>query len=652
MKHKFSLYPAVFILLVSVLASCSNALIKSGDREIENLSYTKAIVKYEKALRGQPDNIDVKLKLANAYRILNDATAAEKYYAEVADSVELPTEEKLHYAQVLMKNDKYEAARPYLEQYLKVNPTDQLARDLLASTERAPVMMEDTMAYILKPLPLDFLVSMFGPVAYGSGFVFAAETEIIRAASTNPWTGYSFLDMYYMDKDAAGDWNIPREFSPELNGRFHDGPATFNKDQTEIIYTRSAMRTEKKRLVNEENENQFYLYRSVKKDGKWQEPTMLPFNNVNYSVGHPALSPDDGVLYFSSDMPGGYGGSDLYKSIRQGEDGWSEPINLGSTINTPGNEVFPYVSRSGKLYFSSEGHLTLGGLDVFESELQGDLWSSPKNLAYPLNSSRDDFGIYFDKGDTTGLVSSSRSGVDMIYSFAKIKPIFVLHGIAKLKANQTPLKDVRITLVNFTDGDTAIMRTPADGKFSFNLLPNKKYKIIGEKEGYFTLSEEFKTGPGGLEKDIDFSFDIDEIVASESGTGSGKSADGNGVAAKVYDIGEIHYDYNKSNIRMNAQPSLDKLARLLKDNPKVTIEVQAHCDSRGGDAYNLNLSNRRAASAVDYLVGKGVNRSRLKTKGFGESRPVNKCVDGVECTEAEHQQNRRAEFIVLKNDTP
>lgn len=651
MKHKLPLYPAVFILLVSLLASCSNALIKSGDREMENMSYSKAVSKYEKALRGQPDNIDVKLKLANAHRILNNATASENYYAAVADSVELPTEEKLHYAQVLMKNNKYDEARTYLKQYLKENPTDQLARDLLASTEQAPVMKQDTMAYILKPLPLDFLVSMFGPVAYGNGFVFAAETEIVRAASTNPWTGYSFLDMYYMDKDNAGNWNIPREFSTELNGRFHDGPATFNKDQTEIIYTRSTMRTEKKRLVNEENENQFSLYRSVKKDGVWQEPTKLPFNSVHYSVGHPALSPDDQVLYFSSDMPGGYGGSDLYKSNRQG-DSWSEPINLGSTINTAGNEVFPYVSRKGDLYFSSEGHLTFGGLDVFVSDKQGDLWSAPKNLAYPLNSSRDDFGIYFDQGDTTGLVSSNRSGVDMIYSFAKIKPIFTLHGIAKLKANQLPMKDVKITLVNFTDGDTAIMRTPADGKFSFNLLPNKKYKVIGEKEGYFTLSEEFETGPAGLEKDIDFSFDIDEIVASESGTGSGESTDGDGVAAKVYDIGEIHYDYNKANIRMDAQPSLDKLARLLKDNPKVTIEVQAHCDSRGSDAYNMDLSNRRAASAVAYLVAKGVNRSRLKAKGFGESRPMNKCVDGVECTEAEHQQNRRAEFIVLTNDTP
>lgn len=648
MKHSSPISFVAFILLVSLLASCSNAYIKSGDREFENLSYSKAIDKYEKALRGQPDNVHVKLKLANAHRILNDAQTAESYYAEVADSIELPMDEKLHYAQVLMKNDKYEEAKPYLKSYLEANPTDVLARDLLASTEKAPAMMEDTMAYVLEALPLDFLVSMFGPASYGDGVVFAAETEITRAASTNPWTGYSFLDLFYIDKDASGNWNIPREFSTVLNGPFHDGPATFNSDQTEIIYTRSAMRNEKKRLVNEENENQFYLYHSVKENGEWQAPTKLPFNNVNYSVGHPALSPDGQVLYFSSDMPGGYGGSDLYKSIREG-DKWSEPINLGSTINTPGNEVFPYVGSSGQLYFSSEGHTTLGGLDVFVSERQAETWSKPVNLAYPLNSSRDDFAIHFEEGDTTGLVSSNRSGIDQIYSFQKIHPIFVLNGIAKRKADELPMADVKITLVNFSDGDTAIVTTSDDGRFEFNLLPNRKYKVIGEKEGFFTLSEEFETGPKGLEKDIDFSFEIDEIVASESGTGSGTSADGSGVAAKVYDIGEIYYDYNKANIRMNEQPSLDRLARLLKDNPDVIIEVQAHCDSRGSDAYNLDLSNRRAASAVNYLVGKGVKRNRLKSKGFGESRPVNKCVDGVECTEAQHQENRRAEFIVLDN---
>ena len=287
MKVILSLKTLVFISIVAFLASCSNGYIKSGDKEFGNLSYSKAVTKYEKALKGQPDNIDLKLKLAESHRRLNQSELAEQYYQEVADSIELPTDEKLHFAETLMKNNKYDAARPYLESYLEENPTDQLARDLLASTNSVDELKEDTAAYILEEIPLDFTVSMFGPTVYKDGIIFAGETEITSAASTNPWTGYSFLDMFFVKRDDNGNWDIAENFSNELNGRFHDGPATFNKEQDMIIYTRSAMRNQKKQLVNEENENQFYLYMSKLVDGVWSEPEELPFNNPTYSVGHP-----------------------------------------------------------------------------------------------------------------------------------------------------------------------------------------------------------------------------------------------------------------------------------------------------------------------------------------------------------------------------
>lgn len=635
-------------LLVFLLAACTNARIKTGDKMYDNLSYSKAVEKYEKVIEKQPDNYDVKLRLADAHRNLNNSDQAEKYYSEVAAERGLVGEDNVRYAQVLMKNNKYEEAEKVLRDYLATNPDDKLAKDLLASTTSIDELKEDTSAYELKPLPLDFLVSMFGPVHYGKGIVFAAETEITSAATTNPWTGYSFLDLYYMEKDAQGYWDVPKAFDETLNGRFHDGPATFNEAQDMIVYTRSAMRNEKKQLVNENRENQFYLYTSEKVDGKWQKPKELSFNSPNYSVGHPSLSGDGKTLYFSSNMPGGYGGSDLYKSVYDGET-WSEPINLGNEINTPGNEVFPYIHKSGKLYFSSEGHTTLGGLDVFVSESKGGLWSKPVNLAYPLNSSQDDFAIIFNDNDTTGYVSSNRSGEDMIYSFIQMPPIFILQGIASIKADQLPIDGVTITLVNMTDGDTARVTTGEDGKFKFNLLPNKKYAVKGEKEGYFNLSEEFETGSKAIDKNIDFRFEIDEIVESKSGTGSGTPKDGSETAQKVYDIGNVFYDFDDARIRNDAKPTLDKLSRLLKDNPGISIEIQSHSDARGSDNYNLALSNRRAKAVVDYLVQSGVAKNRLKSKGFGESQPVNKCVDGVECSEEMHQKNRRTEFIVLEN---
>jgi len=646
MKVILSLKTLFILTLIAFLASCSNGYIKSGDKEFENLSYSKAVNKYEKALKGQPENTDLKLKLADSHRRLNQSEKAEKYYRQVADSIELPTKEKLNFAQVLMKNNKYNDARPYLESYLEENPTDQLARDLLASTNSVDELKEDTSAYILEEIPLDFTVSMFGPAIYKEGIVFAGETEITSAASTNPWTGYSFLDMFYVEKDQNGNWDIAENFSQQLNGRFHDGPATFNKDQTMIIYTRSAMRNEKRRLVNEENENQFYLYMSKLEDGEWTDPEELPFNNQMYSVGHPTLTEDGKTLYFSSDMPGGYGESDIYKSTYDGTS-WSEPINLGKTINTPGRDLFPYIHKDGNLYFASEGHQNLGGLDVFVASNRGGVWSAPINLAYPLNSSQDDFAIAINEDDTTGYVSSNRSGIDMIYEYTKVPPIFIVKGIAALKSTSEPIEGVAIKLVNITDGDSATIQTKANGKFTFNLLPQKSYKITGSKEGYFTVSKSFETGKQSVEKEVDLLFEIDEIVTSDPGTGSGTPIGGGAVANKTYDIGEVFYDYDKASIRQDAKPVLNNLVGLLKDNPDISIEIQSHCDSRGTNGYNQNLSNRRAQSVVNYLVNSGIDKGRLESKGFGESQPVNNCVDGVECTEAQHQKNRRTEFIVL-----
>ncbi len=636
------------LVLIAALASCTNARIKTGNKMYDNLSYSKAIKNYEKAVQKRPENNEIKLKLANAHRNVNNNEEAEQYYREVADSEEgIQGVHMLRYAQVLMKNGKYDEASTYLNEYLAKHPDDQLAKDLLESTRKADALLEDTTAYELKPLPLDFLVSMFAPAHYNNGIVFPAETEITSAASTNPWTGYSYLNMYYLEKDGDGYWGVPTAFNDELNGRFHDGPATFNKEEDMIIYTRSAMRNERRQLVNEERENQFYLFYSEKsEDGKWSKPKELPFNNPNYSVGHPSLSEDGRTLYFSSNMPGGFGGSDIYKSTYNG-DTWSEPVNLGATVNTPANEVFPYIAKNGKLYFSSEGHITLGGLDVFVTEQTGDVWSKPMNLAYPLNTSMDDFAIIFNDDDTTGYVSSNRSGGDMIYSFVRMPPIFIMEGVASLKADQLPIDDVLITLINHTDGDTARIRTGEDGKYKFNLLPNKKYTVKGQKDGYFSLSEDFETGPKSVQKKINFNFEIDEIVESTPGTGSGKPEDGSETAAKTYDIGEVFYDFDDARIRKDAEPMLNKLARMLKDNPDISIEIQSHCDSRGTKEYNMALSNRRAASVVNYLISKGIARERLKSKGFGKSQPVNHCTTGVDCSEELHQQNRRTEFIVL-----
>ena len=267
MKKFLSLKNIAVIVITAVLFSaCSNALIKSGDKAVENLNYTQAIQKYGKALNGQPENSELKAKLANAHRLQKNPVAAEQLFQELADSSALPVSEHRHFAQVLIENNKYDEAQGYLTSYLEENPNDELAQDLLSSIANIGELKEDTAGYILEELPLDFLVSMYGGERYKNGIIVSGETEIVSAKSANPWTGYSFLDMFYIEKSQEGNWEIPEIFGENLNGPFHDGSPSFNKEQDMVIYTRSAMKNEKKRLLNEENENQFFLYSSKKTD--------------------------------------------------------------------------------------------------------------------------------------------------------------------------------------------------------------------------------------------------------------------------------------------------------------------------------------------------------------------------------------------------
>ena len=627
-----------YILVFAIAVGCTKGLIHQGDKKYDSFAYSQALDYYKRAAANKPNDPDIQLKLADTYRMLHKPESAKMYYETVDDTVGLPTEDRLNFAKMLMENNDYGEAEEQLKTYLEENPDDVLAQDLLMSSQKATELKEDTSLYILTPIPLQNAISMFGPTPYGQGLVVAAETEIYSAATTNPWTGYSYLDLYYMEQNNNGEWMAPEPFDFNLNSRFHDGPATFNDKGDKVIFTRSNLKKENKREVTLDNVNNFALFISEKDGEKWSEPKPMPFNDPSYSVGHPALSPDGNTLYFSSDMPGGYGGSDIYKSTYDGEK-WSEPINLGETINTPGNEVFPFAKSEDHIYFSSEGHQTLGGLDIQEAIKSGSTWSEPRNLAYPINSSRDDFSIVVSEDDTTGYVSSNRSDIDMVYEWVKVPPVLFVEGMAKKKADGMPVEGAKITLKNLTDESEQTFTTDADGEFKLFLSPNTDYKIFGEKGGYFTQSYDISTGEKSQEETLDLVFEMDEIVESPGGGEPN---------VKTYDVGNVYYDYDESHIRKDAEPVLNKLVRLLQDNPDINIELQSHTDCRGSNAYNDRLSRRRANSVIKYLKNKGIDKKRLDSRGFGETKPKVECPDCEnDCSEEEHQENRRTEFIVL-----
>jgi outer membrane protein OmpA-like peptidoglycan-associated protein len=336
-------------------------------------------------------------------------------------------------------------------------------------------------------------------------------------------------------------------------------------------------------------------------------------------------------MFFISDMPGGIGGTDVWCVIKQG-DSWSKPINLGASINTTGNEMFPYYHNDGSLYFSSDGHGSMGGLDVFITSLVKGKWLRPENLNYPLNSSKDDFGFVLSENDSTGFVTSARAaGTDEMFEFVKRPPTFYVFGLVTSIKTGKPLAGVKVVLSDISGKTIKEMATSYKGDYRFKLPLNTEFKIHVSKAGFFATSSRFSNIGKKFSEEFEVNLKLDELIIE-----------------KPIFIANIYYDYDKWFIRKDAKPSLNNLVKVMEDNPKIVIELSSHTDSRASGRYNLVLSDKRAHAAVEYIISKGINRNRITAKGYGETMLLNKCKNNIECTEEEHQENRRTEFKVTK----
>jgi outer membrane protein OmpA-like peptidoglycan-associated protein len=334
-------------------------------------------------------------------------------------------------------------------------------------------------------------------------------------------------------------------------------------------------------------------------------------------------------MIFVSDMPGGYGGTDLYITFFVNNQ-WTQPENLGSQVNSAGDEQFPFIHENGEVYFSSNGHNTMGGLDVFVTQNNGLRWSKPVNLNYPINSSKDDFGFVLKPGGREGYLSSARFSTDKIYTFKKFDPTFNLFGFAHIKGEKTPVENVRVEIES-SKGQAIQLISKSDGTFHMDLTPNESYHLNCKKVGCFGETSELSTKGLIYSQDFYVDFEVEEIVID-----------------KPIVLKNIYYDFDKWFIRADAAIELDKLVKLLKDNPEIDIEMGSHTDVRGTDEYNQVLSENRAKSAVEYLIEQGIEKNRLTFKGYGEKVLVNKCKNNIYCSEEEHQENRRTEFKVTK----
>ncbi len=612
-------------------SGCTTYNLKKANREYDSFNYTTAIEGYKKVLKSK--TIDAaQIKLADSYRLTNNSLKAEEVYAEVVKIKDIDPVYYFHYAKALINNGKRDVAKIWLGKYLQAKPNDGLAKMISEANENPASITAEDGLFKIEMAGIDGLSSCFGALERKDEIVFSGQKTVGIGGKKDEWSGDSYYDIYTAKK-AGGGWSKPQDIEGAINGPYHEGPATFNKAGDEMYFTRSNY-FKKKLKASSKSENNLKIFKAKLVNGKWEGNEEMPFNSDEYSVGHPSLSSDGKIIYFTSDMPGGQGASDIYFSKWDGGK-WSKPESMGTEINTAGKECFPYShEEDSSFYFSSDGNISLGGLDIFKCKWDGSKWGTPVNIKAPLNSQKDDFALSMKADGKSGYLSSNRGGEDRIYEWAQIPPIdpvYYTEGTVTDKATGKPLPGAKVLFKNMDDGTEEFVTTDENGKYKYEIKPNKHYDIVASKDLYFVKKDKVFVPKSKLGESVTKDLALEPIIID-----------------KPIVIENIYYDVAKWDIRPEAALELDKLVQFLKDNSKINIELSSHTDCRASDQYNLSLSEKRAKSAVDYLITKGIEAARLKAKGYGESKLLNKCDDGITCSDEEHQLNRRTEIKVLK----
>lgn len=624
--------------------SRANAAYEAGE-------YFEAIDLFKRAYSKVSDRerqAEIIFKIAECYRIVGQPRQAALWYRKALQQDYQDPELYLRYGQSLMRYERFEEAEEQFKIYKDLVPDDPRGDWGIESSQVVQEWTSDPTGYIVENMRYFNTFERDWSPAYANEdymeVLITSTREDSEGKATHGATGESFADIYSSTMDRKGKWSVPVPVEA-LNSEFEDGTVSLTGDFSTLYMTRCKMGK------NEEVACQ--IYTSKRSGGEWSDPTQVDIIGDSITVAHPAITPDGETLYFVSDKPGGIGGNDLWVVTKEGG-AWGEPANLGEEINTPGEELFPYVHADGTLYFSSDSRIGMGGLDIYKaSKDELGNWVV-ENLRPPINSVEDDFGIVFEAELERGFFSSSRKGRgnDDIFSFVLPPLEFAVNGTVRDDKNNNILGGAKVTAVG-SDGITIESTTGEEGTFRFMLKPSTDYVFIAGKEGY--LRGKARESTKGLEQSKEF--DVTVYLSSTE---------------RVIELPNIFYDFAKWDLRPESMVSLDNLVETLNDNPNVTIELMSHTDSRGTPADNLELSQKRAQSVVDYLISKGIAPDRLQAKGYGESQPKvvdEKIVESydfleigdvltesyinqlpVEQQEQAHQINRRTEFRVLSTD--
>lgn len=781
-----------------------------AEKLYNNLAYHEAIPLYENYIKKH-DSTRAMAHLGDCYRLTSRYDKAEYWYGKAVEKGDAESKYKLYYAQMLQVNGKYEEAAKWYAKYKDEVPEDRRSLNEMKACADYGQYLLSRDRYTVKNLDFNSPGYDFGEALFDKGILYASSRDSSKGISReHTWTGTQFFDMYYV-KGEKTSFGKPQRMKGDAETKYHEAYPTFTPDNKKVYFTRNNYLNNKVKTSSDKIVK-LKIYESEVDGLTWKNDKEFEYNNNEYSVGHPALTPDGNTMYFASDMPGGYGYTDLYVTKKEG-DKWGTPKNLGPEINTEGREMFPYVDKEGQLFFASDGHGGLGGLDNFRTKYNDKTqkFGKIRNIGAPINSSYDDFAMVYGADKSYGYFTSDRpdgKGLDDIYSFTDDG--IYLEGIVVDKATGEPICNSSVVMNakvnNSRQGSTT---TECDGEFEFNVVRNTDYCFVGSAEGYSTNSDICATtkgvAPGGkvfvkipLEKKKEYAMSVqvlgfksldnkapkspgdksvddkspkspsdksvedkspkspgeevigdvnspksvniydktkspedrgleilknakllltskcegwtkalttdengkiceivrcdcdyelsanapgympgtieikddgqcvidrkcgvnpreEEVVLLPPGVEVDKTTgiptkEGAGPNGKAIELKDIYYDFDKWYIREESEKQLNVLLQFLQENPSTIVEIGSHTDARAPYDYNIRLSQRRAQSVVDWLVQRGISRSRMKPKGYGETQPRNNCTDDVPCTEFEHQRNRRTEFRVIGGD--
>ena len=637
-----------FVLLVFLTPKgwSQEKLIAKANEKYDEYSFSPAIDIYGRLLKKGYVSADLLKKLGNAHYFNADYMEAAETYRRLVDNYpsEVEAEYYFRYAQTLKTLGDYGHSNAIMAKFTEATSEDIRAKAYTDEKEYLEDIRKNSGRYNLETFEYNSPYSEFAPSFYKKGLIFSSDRDTGNLARyRHTWNSKDFLDLYKVNADSVS-LNLVTKLGKDVNTRLHESTSITSKDGEVLYFTRNNFK-QGKYIKDEQGVIRLKIFKATLVDGVWGAIEELPFNSDTYSVAHPALSPDGQTLYFASDMPGSLGASDIFK-VSINEDGsFGTPENLGNNINTEARETFPFVTEEGIMYLSSDGHPGLGGLDIFGTKIANEKWNNPViNVGAPINSNMDDFTFIIDEASQKGYFASNRpegQGADDIYAFTQTAPLIVdcdqmISGTVRDKISNELLVGATIKVIDENNEEIYTTITDSHGNYKLSIDCHQGNFVRALMEG-FVPEEEYLAKSDGKPQIIDFYLERDTVNA-----GFGDDL------AKLLQLSTIYFDFNKYNIRKDSEIEVEKVIAAMEKYPSLKIKVNSHTDSRGRDSYNLWLSQKRAESTVNYMIAKGIAESRLTSEGFGETKLINQCANGVKCSDKDHELNRRSEFIIIQ----